>query len=178
MRSGGLCCVVHDPRNPVLESARESGGRGTLPRVARLLRVISRGGNHSMSGKPHIKLSDVEAGKNYALPRVEMAFQKAYPEVKSLRIDVRVSDTWGKAASTFILTERYFRSIIDCPNPRCAGGGVDIDRLLRWSVIEGRKTAFEDMISCCGHEGSPKGRRRTGSCDVHFHVKIQATYNE
>ena len=124
----------------------------------------------------HMKLSDVEAATDYAIPRVATTFEKAYPEVKTLQFEIEGSDIWGRYKIDHRGTEKNFRQLINCANPHCYGGGVNLDRLLRWSLIERKQTSFEETISCCGYEGSPKGRRKTGSCDTSFRVKIAVEY--
>lgn len=130
-----------------------------------------------MPTERHMKLSDVEAATDYAIPRVVTAFEKAYPEVKILQFEVEGSDTWGRYKVDHKGTEKNFRQLINCANPSCYRGGVDLGRILRWSLIPGKQSSFEDRISCCGYEGSPKGRRRTGSCDTYFRVKFVVEYN-
>lgn len=127
-----------------------------------------------------MKLSDVEAQTDSLLPRAQMTFEKAYPTVRSLRVEIEDSDGMRGSRKTApsIYTEKHFVPIINCHNPRCYGGGLDVGRLLRWQVVEPKCTHYEDTVSCCGYEGSPKGRRRDGPCDTVFRVKIDVEYQD
>jgi hypothetical protein len=77
-----------------------------------------------------------------------------------------------------VYNETNVPAILDCRNQRCYGGGVDLDYLIRWSVVEAKQIEYETTMSCRGHEGSPKGRRNDGPCDTHFKVKVNVVYKE
>lgn len=129
-----------------------------------------------------MKLSDVEAEKVYPF-RQPGTFAQAFPTVQSVRVEVRPN---GEGFEPFmaerervdVYTENTLAPIINCRNPRCYGGGLDLGYLLRWGVVEGKRTEFEDTILCKGYEGSPKGRKKDGPCDTYFKVKIQVTYKQ
>lgn len=132
-----------------------------------------------MPTERRMKLSDVEARTDYLLPRVSAAFAKACPTVKSLRAEIESGGAfWGEHSTSSVYTENSFVPLTNCRNPQCYGDGLDLERLLRWSVVEARHATYEDTIPCCGYEGSPEGRRRTGSCDARFRVKITVEYND
>jgi hypothetical protein len=131
--------------------------------------------------KRHMKLSDVEAQTNYLLPRNVASFEKAYPEVDSIRVELRPSGEGfepypGQQELVQIYSKDSMVPIVNCRNPRCYGGGLDLDYIVRWSVVAAKRTEYETVISCSGHEGSPKGRRNYGPCDTMFRLKISVTY--
>jgi hypothetical protein len=131
--------------------------------------------------KRHMKLSDVEAQTNYFIPRVQTTFEKAYPNVESIRVEVRPTGEGfepfrGQKEWLEVYSKDSFQPILNCRNQRCYGGGLQLDYLVRWSVVEARKTEFETTMFCAGHEGSPKGRRNDGPCDTMFKVKVNVVY--
>jgi hypothetical protein len=136
-----------------------------------------------VSMQKHMKLSDVEAATNYLLPRVPTTFEKAYPMVESIRVEVRPS---GEGFEPFrneterldVYNEKSIPAIINCRNPRCYGGGLNLDYLIRWAVVESKQTEYEAYKSCGGYEGSPKGRRKGDPCDTRFRVKVDVTYRK
>lgn len=93
--------------------------------------------------------------------------QGHHPEVESIRVEVRPT---GEGFALFrhgaecleVYSADSIPAVLDCRDPRCCGGGLDLDRLIRWSVVEPRQTEFETVMSCRGYEGSPKGRRKDG----------------
>jgi len=106
-------------------------------------------------------------------------FSEAYPEIDTAKITVN-TDLFGshERNKDYRLThfnERHMSSKIDCPNPMCKRGGVDIDSFLRSMVVQG-KTELSEKISCNGDEGSPQGRRRGRRCDNFFEIRAEITY--
>lgn len=131
----------------------------------------------------HMKLSDVEAQRVYPFRGPAGSFQAAYPTVKSIRVEVRPV---GEGFEPFrnmtewldVYTESTIPAIINCRNPRCYSGGLELDYMIRWAVVEAKQTEYERTISCRGYEGSPKGRRKDGPCDTYFKVKVSVVYKE
>lgn len=131
-----------------------------------------------MTMRPRQKLSDVEAGRHYLFRGPPTTFEKSFPMVASLRVEIRAERIWGAAEHPTLYTERTVPPLINCGNPRCYGGGLNLERVLRWDVVERRKTEYEAQLSCEGYEGSPKGRRRTGSCDTTYRLAVAVTYKD
>jgi len=132
-----------------------------------------------------MKLSDVEANTNYFLPRVASTFEKAYPTVKSIRVEVRPvgegfePSRWSNQTEWLeVYNETNFQAILNCRNPRCFGGGLNLDYLIRWAVVEAKQTEYETTSHCEGYEGSPNGRRKDGPCDTYFKVKVAVVYKD
>ena len=133
--------------------------------------------------KQHQKLSDVEAQKNYVFRQPAKNFLHAYTTVNSIRVEVRPV---GEGFEPFrnmtewleVYNENNLPAIVHCRNPVCYGGGLDLDCLIRWAVVEAKQTEYETTKKCCGYEGSPKGRRNDGPCDTYFKVKITVVYKE
>ena len=128
-----------------------------------------------------MKLSDIEAQKNYPFRQKVNSFQEAYPTVETIRVEVRPSgegfEPYGNEMERVdVYTESSVPAIINCRNPRCFGGGLELGYMIRWAVVEAKSTEYETRISCRGYEGSPKGRRNDGPCDTFFKVKVNVTY--
>ena len=134
-----------------------------------------------MTKKRHMKLSDVEAQTYRPFAPRTSTFREAYPMIESLRVEVRPHgegfEPFGQQPEWLdVYTFDTVPALIDCRNPRCYGGGLDLDRLLRWEVVERKLTEFETTKPCRGYEGSPKGRRRDDECDTYFKIKISVRY--
>jgi hypothetical protein len=134
-------------------------------------------GEPIVTNDKRMKLSDVEARTKYAFRGSPTTFNEAYPTVRSLILVIEAgSAIRGEREQTLRFTEKSLQPIIDCRNPRCYGGGLNVDQLLRWSVVGSGKTEFEDTKFCEGYEGSPGGRKRTGSCDTRYTIKVSVKY--
>lgn len=108
-------------------------------------------------------------------------FSDAFPEIETVKITVN-TDVFGyhernKDYRLTFLNEKRMSSRIDCPNPLCRRGGVDIDSLLRSMVVKG-KIEFCEKIGCNGDEGSPQGRRRGRGCDNFFEITAEIKYKQ
>ena len=136
-----------------------------------------------MPAKRHMKLSDVEAQKTYFLPRTPTTFENAFPTVETMRVEVRPE---GEGFRPFHGQQEWIETyvngqiptIINCRNPRCYGGGLNLGYELRWAIVEAKRTEFEHVYFCDGYEGSPKGRKKYGDCDTRFKVKITVKYKD
>lgn len=69
----------------------------------------------------HMKASDVEASRIYMFPRTE----GPWPEGKRGTVTVTETDDDGEVTTKTQSLDRVGRHI-DCSNPRCFGGGVEI----------------------------------------------------
>lgn len=131
----------------------------------------------------HMKLSDVEAQKVYPFRTPAKSFLDAYPTVKSIRVEVRPHGEGFESYRNMtewieVYNETNIPAILDCRNSRCFGGGLELDYLIRWSVVEAKQTEYETTMHCRGYEGSPKGRRNDGPCDTYFKIKINVVYQD
>lgn len=100
-------------------------------------------------------------------------FEKAYPQIKALRVDIMESDGGVDETPVYWTDGEY----ADCSNPHCYGGGVSIGAMLRDMVRE-RATKREFTALCKGNEGSPKGRRIYRKCLHAFTVQLEVEYRE
>ena len=130
----------------------------------------------AMTIRPRMKLSDVEATQRYLFRGEPTSFEKAFPNVETLRIEVWTERIWENSDRPHIYNQDNIVPVINCTNPRCYGGGLNIQEMLRYQVIDLRLTKYEGRRSCTGYEGSPKGRRRTGSCDTSYRIAVEVTY--
>lgn len=104
-----------------------------------------------------------------------VSFHEAFPNIGEFRITIE-QDHWD-----FHGLKPYMKKLtytpknpppetIQCVNPRCQQGGLLMRNYIY--TADTRKSAwqFEDILSCNGHEGSPKGRHIGRRCDVAWKV--------
>jgi len=96
---------------------------------------------------------------------------KAFPDVKSLDITID-RDPYGwycsKEEQKIIhFTKSSLQRFVNCPNPSCQQGGLDLQPFISYRDND------EFTLSCNGHEGSPKGRRRGDPCDNTFKITLR-----
>jgi hypothetical protein len=126
-------------------------------------------------------LLDEKRDSRSFLPRTA-TFRSAFPTVKSLRIE---ATPYGDGLryrpngqpDFDVFTESTLQPAIVCRNPRCQQGGTDIENLLHM-LTYARTTDDERVVHCCGHEGSPKGRRHGDSCGNYVVLKIRIEYQD
>ncbi len=102
-------------------------------------------------------------------------FDEAYPSVDDVKIVVQQSldgirwsdpDTYGK----FMVGEFF-----DCTVRNCYNGGFHIGQLLR-EMIRNREPECDVEKPCRGYEGSPKGKKRYGSCLNRYKINVKIKY--
>jgi len=131
-----------------------------------------------MIDKDKDKLSDIINEAEYVFIRKTRSFAEAYPRIAELKVEIDESggffdnSTWHTS-----LDHRNFKHAIDCHNPKCYGGGVEIGRIVH-EMMNKSETDREETNICRGYEGSPKGRRRFGSCIHIFKSKVHIKYRE
>jgi hypothetical protein len=77
-----------------------------------------------------------------------------------------------------VYNETNFKGILNCRNPLCFGGGLNLYSLILWAVVGAKRTEYETTERCEGYEGSPKGRRKDGPCFTYFKVKVAVVYKD
>jgi len=122
------------------------------------------------------KASDVFAESNYIFSQ-KVSFQEAFPELQDARVEVEED---GEGTSHWNNKLVYsaksgLGEYIDCHNPLCYKGGVNIGSIVR-SMVTQKQTEFETSVLCKGYEGSPKGRRKYRDCINFFKIKVTLTY--
>jgi len=108
----------------------------------------------------------------------QTSFKEAYPEIKSLRIEIS-QDRFGfytqpQNDQKIILTESNITPKIPCINPLCQRGGINIEKLVSF-MIPHRSQEDEFEETCPGHEGSTRNRSAP-PCDNTSIVKISIIY--
>ncbi len=128
--------------------------------------------------RDHKKASDIFRESEFLFSR-KVPFKEAFPEIVDLEIECKET---GHLGSVFSNENSHYYSIknppgeyIDCSNPLCYGGGFSIGGVLR-GMVRNKETEKEGSESCKGYEGSPKGRRRYGSCINFFKYKVKIKY--
>lgn len=96
---------------------------------------------------------------------------KAFPNIKKLDISID-RDPWGyycsnKGQKIVHFTKSSLQRYVSCPNQRCQQGGLDLQSIISY------RDSDEFTISCNGHEGSPKGRRKGDPCDNAFKITLK-----
>jgi hypothetical protein len=134
-----------------------------------------------MSREARKKASDVFKETNFLLGE-KTTFEKAFPTIANLRIEVReegdgvTQALFGpKGPRVRVLDAKSAGEFVNCSNPLCYNGGISIGDMIRSAVTTGA-TEFEEKAVCQGYEGSPKGRRKYQSCINYFRVKGSITY--
>jgi hypothetical protein len=101
-----------------------------------------------------------------------VSFEGAFPTVEDCRIEVSYEDLGRPKPPGRVYTKPTLLGRIECADPHCVGGGLDISMMLGLAVAE-RRADFEGGQSRCqGHAYSSTGQ----SCLVHFTVKGTITY--
>ena len=131
-----------------------------------------------MSKNLNEKLTDCSKHNTSFFCGNKVTIEKAFPMIASLsgRVIER-GYRLGGGSGERILTEKNFPRAINCGDPTCYGGGVDLEQILR-NMVSSRRASFSSKEMCCGHEGSPKGRRTYGRCRTDFEIKINVVYKE
>lgn len=121
------------------------------------------------------KASDVFRNTEHMFSE-KVGFEKAFPQVDELKVVVTQQ---GEGVSNWNCVSHYGKNAgeyIDCRNPLCYNGGFSLGGILR-AMVQQKQTHFEDKyIFCQGYEGSPKGRRKYGSCMNSFEIVVDIKY--
>lgn len=127
---------------------------------------------HKSNRNRVMKASDIFA-KSTPFFGAKSFFEDAFPEIETVSVKVDFGYDYHLGRLVFEYNAKSLPGeCIDCRNPRCFGGGFSIGEILRQMIRTG-ETVYNNQISCRGYEGSPKGRRRYGSCDQSFKVHIK-----
>ena len=122
------------------------------------------------------KLTDVLHQTEPLLGGKTDSFEKAYPAVASLRVEVLETEmVWPNQHAAYTFTEKNFCHAVNCSIPVCFGGGIEIGWLIHDAVSK-KLTQVEDGRRCRGNEGSPRGRRIYRTCQHKFIVKATIEY--
>jgi hypothetical protein len=122
------------------------------------------------------KASDVFADTNFAFA-TNGPFSEAFPTIEEARIEVEETD-FGEPLRTHHENSKHggIGEFVDCSNPMCYNGGVNVADVLRHMVRENLTEYETGNQSCQGYEGSPKGRKKHRNCLHGFNVKAWITY--
>jgi hypothetical protein len=122
------------------------------------------------------KLTDLIRESEPALSRKVSSFKEAYPSIAKL--NARVTEK-GMRADTPIrewhFTEENFEHAVDCSNPNCYGGGIELGLIIN-EMVSRKEKEREGTELCKGREGSAKGRNLVRSCPKIFKVVVQIEY--
>jgi hypothetical protein len=98
-------------------------------------------------------------------------------QVETMRLEVRQGKGFmAERAQPEIITQTStYGKFVDCRNPMCVRGGVNVSVMIADAVVK-RQTSIDVTSPCCGYEGSPKGARRYGPCLFRFLVRGTITF--
>ena len=98
---------------------------------------------------------------------------KAFASIESFELEVTqdpdgyyTTEAWQRISR---FTMANIQRELACANPNCRQGGLDLQRLVLFSI------PGTGSRRCPGHEGSPGGRRRGDSCDNRFEFVLSVT---
>jgi hypothetical protein len=122
--------------------------------------------------KKHLDAQDLYEKSNPALEQ-KTTFQKAYPEVEHLALEVTADPMgFGQSHKYHYSLQHPPENFSPCPNPNCSGGGFELGRLLH-NLISCKKEFGEDSGPCVGRERLARGSR---TCYYMFEAKAHLKY--
>ena len=100
----------------------------------------------------------------------------AYPEVASLRVNVRHHGDLGRSPSDLrAYTRSSLPRVLVCLNPRCTEGGYDLSATLD-EAIGARAATRQAALECAGNDGVPRGRGRGRRCGNSVEIELAIGY--
>ena len=107
-------------------------------------------------------------------PTPAAAFAKAFPTVESATAEVTEST---HAATVGVRTWDSTRPpVVECTNPKCHGGGVDLADVVRRMVFGRQAEHVSGVVMCPGFEEPPRYGRPGRGCVRMFRVAARVTY--
>lgn len=102
--------------------------------------------------------------------------KEAFPEVASLRVNVRHHGDLGRSQSDLrAYTKSSLPRVLVCLNPRCTEGGYDLTPTLD-EAIRSRAGGRQVALACTGNDGVPRGRGRERRCGNSVQVELEIGY--
>ncbi len=128
------------------------------------------------------KASDVFRETNFVFAK-KAPFEEVFPQIEDIKIEVVDTDSYDKPdfddpSLSPINKSIYGKNVgefIDCSNTLCYNGGFSICDVIR-GMIDQKQTIKEGVATCRGYEGSPKGKKRYGSCYQRFYYRVKIQY--
>jgi hypothetical protein len=105
------------------------------------------------------------------------SFEELYPEVKTLRVVVRVKDLGPSEENIFKFDRETIIPMVSCQNPICNNGGLLLHSLIG-EMTKQRLQLRENVSLCRGFEGSEKGKKKYKPCTFQFQYKIEIQYKD
>ena len=131
-----------------------------------------------MTIKNRMKASDVFRETNYVFVKKEKDFDKAFPGIESVRMEIKeIGSHEYRKRGISVYTKETFREYHDCTNTLCYNGGFSMGQIVR-EMIQDNKTHWEGNKICQGYEGSPKGRRKYRKCVNMWSIKVDIEYKK
>jgi hypothetical protein len=104
-----------------------------------------------MTIKKRDKLPDIEAKTNYFIPRVPTTFERAFPQIATMRFEVERGQEMNRLSRPTVYTDKSPpERVLPCDNPRCYGGGCDVQRCLS-GIVAAHETEVEETLFCEGY---------------------------
>jgi len=131
------------------------------------------------NGNGH-KVSDIFAKTRPFAGDKAAAFEKAFPSIDDLSVEVRPSQDHRQrrmrtGANVSAYDRRNMTEYIDCASPRCGDGGFHLGTILR-DMIAQQDQSLEITLPCQGYRRSRIRRQKPRLCDNAFTVKVTIRY--
>jgi hypothetical protein len=104
-------------------------------------------------------------------------FEEVYPEVRNLRVVVRVKDLGPSEENIFKFDRKTIIPMVSCQNPICHNGGLSLQSLIGQMTTQ-RLQMRENVSLCRGFEGFEKGKKKYRRCTFRFQYKIEIQYKD
>lgn len=112
---------------------------------------------------------------NYVFSDKVEGFKKAFPEIKTTKVEFQETGYMAKNKDKRTITEQTMTNVIPCSNLRCSNGGVSIEDILRDMSME-KKKHWEGTKKCQGQECSKGYVDR--ECNNFFKIKVDIEYKK
>jgi hypothetical protein len=110
------------------------------------------------------------------LGKLVASLREAYPEVRTARLNVVHHGDVDHESQR----ERVYSTVpgkIPCPNPRCRGGGYDLNTTLL-TLTQAKTTSYRVTWNCGGREGSRRTQVNPYPCMNSVELSLEITYHE
>lgn len=112
------------------------------------------------------------------LGRTVTSFRKAYPEVRTLRLEAtHHGDMRHEPQRKDVYSESRVPSKIPCPEPDLQGWWLRLNTIIM-TLTHGKTTSYQTRWSCRGREGSRRTQVNPYSCMNSVELNLEITYHE
>ena len=110
------------------------------------------------------------------LGKLVASFREAYPEVRTARLEaIHHGDVDHESQRERVYSTAPAKIL--CPNPRCRGGGYDLNTILL-TLTQARTTSCQTTWCCRGREGSRRTHANPYPCMNSVEASIEIAYQD